>query len=59
MRTARLSLLGPSLVLLAACGAPGPTAPGDPPASEKPARDACGYLGSAGCPATPAPTPGG
>lgn len=53
MRTARLALLGLSLCLLAACGVSSATGPEHPP--EKEAIQNCGYLGSAGCPAIPAP----
>lgn len=50
MRTARLSLLGLALALLAACGSSDPTGikrTQDPPPTV--GTQGCGYLGSSGC----------
>lgn len=50
MRTARLTLLGLALALLAACGSSDPTGVKKDKDTDPPVRTQdCGYLGSAGC----------
>lgn len=50
MKTARLTLLGLALALLAACGSSDPTGVTKAPDTDPPTRTQdCGYLGSAGC----------